>query len=44
MYNENIYPKDKKAKNAINCSVTLHSYTKDEEYLQLLDKYLDYNL
>lgn len=36
MYNYQIYPKDEKAKRAINLSVELRSWTQDEVYLELL--------
>lgn len=39
VYNRGIYPRDEEAKKAIRKKVELLSYTKDDKYLQLVEKY-----
>lgn len=38
VYNKNIYPQDKEAKEAIRCRVELQHYTVDYEYLDEVEK------
>uniref|UniRef100_A0A1B6F569 Histone deacetylase 11 n=1 Tax=Cuerna arida TaxID=1464854 RepID=A0A1B6F569_9HEMI len=44
MYNSNIYPRDRKAEEAIRCKVKLQSFIEDREYLASVKKYLDQSL
>lgn len=44
VYNKDIYPKDAAAKSAVRCKVELHSFTEDDEYLDVVERNLESSL